>query len=91
MKHAGDMFVFGGIGFTGVLGTPKPDDPRLQGAADRVQLLTVAADELAVKFATDPRPKSGDLLTRSTDSAAFLVSRVDRLENGSVQFLVTKS
>lgn len=91
LRHAGDLFVFGGVGFSGVLGAPKPDDPRLQGAADRTQLLTAEAAELDRKFATDPRPKAGDIVVRSADSAAFLISRVDRQENGSIQFLVTKS
>ena len=79
---AGEAWTFGAVSFSGVLGTLRPDDPRMQGAADRVQVLTVPASV----FTT--RPVRGSRLLRG--AAKFDVSRVDEQPSGLLEILVSQ-
>lgn len=78
---AGESWTFGAASFVGVLGSLRPDDPRMAGAADRSQVLSVQASALPT-----PRPTRGKELTRGTD--IFTVSRVDEQPSGIVEIMI---
>lgn len=80
--YAGESWTFGAVTFSGVLGELKVDDPRMAGATDRLQVLTVAASALTT------RPKRGDTLTGPAGKL-YAVSRTDERPGGLVELVVS--
>lgn len=82
LAYLGQSWSWSGAAFPGVLGTLKPDDPRMAGGPDRLQLLTVAASALTT------RPKRGDVLTGPAGKL-YTVTRVDEQPYGLLEILVS--
>lgn len=80
-RVGGETWAFGAATFTGVLGSLQPDDPRMAGAADRSQVLSVQASAMPAT-----RPTRGKELTRGSD--IFTVSRVDEQPSGIVEIMI---
>lgn len=81
--HHGQQWTFGAATFVGVLGTLRPDDPRMIGARDRVIVLQVLEANLPT-----PHPKRGDTL--QSGGRRYTVSRVDRDDaTGIVSLLIS--
>lgn len=83
-RVAGESWSFGALAFSGVLGSLKIDDPRMAGATDRLQVLTVAASAFTA------RPKRGSTLT-GPDGHTYSVSRVDDASGGLVEIVVSRT
>lgn len=81
---AGESWAFGAVTFSGVLGQLRADDPRMAGATDRLQVLTVQASAFASAAA---RPRRGSRIT--CGSREYSVTRTDEQPSGLLEILVS--